>query len=137
MRAFKEAVQAGDFDAVEQLLADDCRFTSPVAFAPYEGKAIIAAILRGVSRVFTDFRYVRVITDANGRDSALVFEAGIRGADGVTVNGCDFIRTDEDGKIVDFMVMVRPLRAAEALAAAMAVEFEQIQAEAMAAVREQ
>lgn len=131
MRAFREAVEAWDFDAVEQLLAEDCRFTSPVAFTPYEGRAITAAILRGVSRVFTDFRYVREISDG-AHDSALIFEAGIAGVDGVVVNGCDFIRTDESGQIVDFMVMVRPLRAAQALAEAMGAQFEQISAEAAA-----
>lgn len=133
MRAFKEAVEAWDFDRVEQLLAPDCTFTSPVAHRPYEGAAITAAILRGVSRVLTDFRYVREIVAEGGRDSALVFEAGIAGFDGVQVNGCDFLRTDEAGLITEFTVMVRPLRAAQALAAAMAAEFEQIQAEATGA----
>lgn len=131
MKQFREAVEAWDFDAVEALLADDCRFTSPVAFTPYEGRAMTAAILRGVSRVFTDFRYVREIQDENGRDSALVFTAGIKGHPGVVVNGCDFIRLDDEGRIVDLMVMVRPLRAATALAEAMGAQFDQIAAEAM------
>ena len=46
MRAFREAVEAGDLDAVEALLAEDVVFTSPVAFKPYVGKPITAAILR-------------------------------------------------------------------------------------------
>ena len=133
MREFREAVEAWDFDAVEALLADDCRFTSPVAFTPYEGRAMTAAILRGVSRVFTDFRYVREIEGVDGHDSALVFTAGIRDVPGVVVNGCDFIRTNDDGQVVDLMVMVRPLRAAQALAEAMAAQFDQIRDEAVAA----
>lgn len=132
MQAFRDAIEAWDFAAVEELLADDCRFTSPVAFRPYEGKAITAAILRGVGRVFTDFTYVREINDTGGRDSALLFTAKVGD---VEVNGCDFIRVDDDGLIVDFMVMVRPLSAANALATAMAGEFEQIQAEAVASMR--
>lgn len=56
MRAFRDAVAKRDTEAMADLLADDVVFTSPVAFAPYEGKAITAAILRGVLRVFTDFR---------------------------------------------------------------------------------
>ena len=131
MQAFRDAVEAWDFEAVERLLADDCTFTSPVAFRPYEGKAITAAILRGVGRVFTDFTYVREINDVGGKDSALVFTARVGD---VEVNGCDFIRVDDDGLIEDFMVMVRPLSAANALAAAMGAEFDQIQAEAVAAL---
>lgn len=128
MQAFRAAVEAWDFEAVEQLLAEDCRFTSPVAFRPYEGRAITAAILRGVGRVFTDFTYVREINDTGGH-SALVFTARVGE---VEVNGCDFIEVDDDGKIVDLMVMVRPLSAARALADAMGQEFERIAAEAAA-----
>ena len=47
--------------AIQALLADDVVFTSPVAFKPYVGKPITAAILRGVLRIFEDFRYVREI----------------------------------------------------------------------------
>lgn len=131
MREFRAAVEARDLQAVEDLLADDVRFTSPVAFKPYEGKPITAAILRGVLRVFEDFRYVREINDVGGRDSALVFETTV---DGRLVNGCDFLTINDDGKIVDFMVMVRPLQGAQALAVAMTAQFDRIQAEAMAEV---
>ncbi|GAC83154.1 hypothetical protein GP2_009_00170 [Gordonia paraffinivorans NBRC 108238] len=129
MKQFREAVEARDADAMRELLADDVVFTSPVAFKPYPGKAITSAILRGVLRVFTDFRYIREINDTGGRDSALVFEATV---DGKRVTGCDFIHVDEEGKIDDFMVMVRPLSGAQALAAAMGAQFDQIAAEAAA-----
>lgn len=124
---FREAVEARDMAAVEAMLADDVVFRSPVAFKPYPGKAITAAILRAVIEVFEDFRYVREIHDPNGADHALVFEATV---DGLSITGCDFLRYDDAGRIADFMVMVRPLRAAEALAARMAERFEQIQAAA-------
>lgn len=127
MHPFRAAVEARDEAAIEALLADDVVFTSPVAFKPYPGKAITAAILRGVIRVFEDFRYVREIADANGRDHAFVFEATV---DGKQLTGCDFLHFDEHGKIDDFMVMVRPLSAAQALAARMGEQFEQIKAEA-------
>ena len=73
MREFREAVERGDEAAMAACLADDVVFTSPVAFTPYEGKAITAAILRGVMRVFEDFHYVREIGDPDGRDHALLF----------------------------------------------------------------
>lgn len=129
MRAFREAVEAGDLDAVEALLADDVVFTSPVVFKPYPGKAITAAILRGASRVFEDFRYVRELAGPDGRDHALVFTARV---DGRELTGCDFIHVDEDGLIDELMVMVRPLSGAQALAAAMGAQFDRIAAEAQA-----
>ncbi|MEU1032927.1 nuclear transport factor 2 family protein [Streptomyces mirabilis] len=131
MHPFRKAVEAGDLTAIEEMLADDVVFTSPVAFKPYPGKAITAAILRGVSRVFTDFRYVREIAGADGRDHALVFTAKVGDKE---LNGCDFLHFDEDGRIDDLMVMVRPLSAAHALSEAMGAQFEQISREAAEAM---
>ena len=131
MKAFREAIESWDFEAAEKLLADDVVFTSPVAFKPYPGKAITAAILRGVGRVFTDFRYQREIVEGN--QSALVFEAKI-GDTGVAVQGCDFITTNDQGLISEFTVMVRPLKGAQAMAEAMGAQFDQIQQEAIAAM---
>ncbi|MEU6551423.1 nuclear transport factor 2 family protein [Streptomyces sp. NPDC046915] len=129
MRAFREAVEAGDMDAVEALLAEDVVFTSPAVFKPYPGKAITAAILRGVARVFEDFRYERELAGADGRDHALVFATRVGDRE---LTGCDFIHLNEDGLIDELMVMVRPLSAAQALAAAMGAQFEQITKEAEA-----
>ena len=126
MTTFREAVDARDLAAVEAMLADDVVFRSPVAHRPYPGKAITAAILRAVIEVFADFRYVREIHD--GADHVLVFEAKV---DGLDVTGADFLRYDDDGKIAELMVMVRPLRAAEALVRQMGARFEQIQAQAL------
>lgn len=130
MMTFREAIEAHDLDAAEALLAENVVFRSPVGFKPYPGKALTAAILRAVAEVFQDFRYVREIRDPNGVDHALVFEAMV---EEFQVTGCDFLRYDADGKIADFMVMVRPLRAAEALARQMAARFERIQADALRA----
>lgn len=123
MTTFRAAIEARDLTAAEALLADDVVFRSPVAHRPYPGKAITSAILRAVVEVFEDFSYVRELHD--GADHVLIFEAKVEGLD---VTGCDILRYDEDGRIVDFMVMVRPLRAAEALARQMGARFEQIQA---------
>ncbi|MFE5614000.1 nuclear transport factor 2 family protein [Streptomyces sp. NPDC056463] len=127
MHAFRKAVENRDEDAIVALLAEDVVFTSPVAFKPYPGKAITAAILRGVMRVFEDFEYVREIADTDGRDHALVFTATVNGR---RIQGCDFLHFDEDGLIDDFTVMVRPLSAAQALAEAMGAQFDRIAREA-------
>jgi hypothetical protein len=127
MHPFRAAVEARDLTAIDALLAENVVFTSPVAFKPYPGKAMTAAILRGVLRVFQDFRYIREIAGADDRDHALVFTATVNGKH---ITGCDFLHIDDDGLIDDFMVMVRPLSAATALAEAMNAEFDQIAREA-------
>ncbi|GHF10601.1 nuclear transport factor 2 family protein [Streptomyces griseoluteus] len=130
MHPFRAAVENRDADAIEALLAEDVVFTSPVAFKPYAGKAITAAILRGVLRVFEDFRYVREIANPDGRDHAFVFTATVGGRE---IQGCDFLHFDEEGRIDDFTVMVRPLSAAQALSEAMGAQFERISREAAGA----
>ncbi|MFY1679268.1 MULTISPECIES: nuclear transport factor 2 family protein [unclassified Streptomyces] len=130
MHPFRTAVEKGDAAAVEAMLSENVVFTSPVGFRPYPGKAITAAILRGVWRVFEDFTYVREIADPAGRDHALVFTARVGDK---RIQGCDFLHFDEDGKIDDFTVMVRPLSAAQALAEAMGAQFDRVRAEASGA----
>ncbi|WP_405851589.1 nuclear transport factor 2 family protein [Streptomyces sp. NBC_00090] len=130
MYPFRKAVENRDPGALEALLADDVVFTSPVAFKPYPGKAMTAAILRGVMRVCEDFTYVREIANPDGRDHALVFTATV---DGKRLQGCDFLHLDEEGKIDDLTVMVRPLSAAQALAEAMGAQFDRIAREAAGA----
>lgn len=131
MHPFRTAVEERDELAIQAMLADTVVFTSPVAFKPYVGKPITAAILRGVLRVFENFRYIREIHDPGGRDHALVFETGIVGGPGVKITGCDFLHFNDDGLIDDFMVMVRPLSGATALSEAMGAQFDRIQREAL------
>ena len=127
-RSFRQAVEQRDEAAIQAMLADTVVFTSPVAFKPYVGKPITAAILRGVLRVFEDFHYVREIHDSNGRDHAFVFEATVAGK---KITGCDFLHFNDQGLIDDFMVMVRPLSGATALSEAMGAQFDRIQQEAL------
>ncbi|THA68612.1 nuclear transport factor 2 family protein [Streptomyces sp. A0958] len=129
MLPFRKAVEAHDLAAVEATLAEEVVFTSPVAFKPYAGKPVTAAILRAVSEVFSDFRYVREMASADGRDHALVFTAKVGDRE---ITGCDFLHLNEAGRIDDLMVMVRPLSAAQALAAEMGARFERISREAAA-----
>lgn len=127
----RSAIEARDLDAVESFLADDVVFHSPVAFQAYPGKAITSAILREVIQVLEGFHYVRELHDDSGH--ALVFRATVRGLD---ITGCDFLTHDAEGRVTDFMVMVRPLKAATALAEEMAARYPAIQAAAMARMTE-
>lgn len=125
--SFRARVEAGDFAGLADLLADDVVFVSPIAHKPYAGKAITAAILRGVGRVFTDFRYLREYRTPGGQ--ALMFETKVGDK---TITGCDFLTYNAAGLVSELMVMVRPLSGANALAEAMGAQFDQITAEALA-----
>jgi SnoaL-like domain len=116
MIPFRAAIEAQDLEGALGLLADDVLFRSPIVFKPYKGRAEVAPLLRAVSRVFEDFRYVREIGASDAHDHALVFEARIGDRQ---IEGCDFLHTNESGLIDEFAVMVRPLSAALALAEAM------------------
>ena len=101
-------VRAQDPSGLPALLADDAVFHSPVVHTPQRGRQITAAYLGAAFRVFFNptFRYVREVVGAS--DAVLEFETEI---DGITVNGVDMIRWNDAGLIVDFKVMIRPLKA--------------------------
>jgi len=93
---------------LRDLLADDVVFHSPVVHTPQTGKAVTTQYLAAAFQVFfnASFRYVREVVGPH--DAVLEFQVEI---DGITVNGVDMIRWNEDGRIVDFKVMIRPLKA--------------------------
>lgn len=90
------------------LLAEDVVLHSPVVHRPIPGRMMVMGYLRAALQVIgtPDFRYVREIVGPN--DAMLEFEVEI---DGIHVNGVDIIRWNEAGQIVDFKVMLRPLKA--------------------------
>jgi hypothetical protein len=101
-------VREQDAGGLDTLLDVDAVFFSPVVHAPQRGKRLAAAYLSAAFQVFFDptFRYVREIVGAS--DAMLEFETEI---DGVLVNGVDIIKWNEAGRVVEFKVMIRPLRA--------------------------
>jgi hypothetical protein len=93
---------------LDTLLDDGAVFVSPVVHTPQRGKRLAAVYLTAAFQVFFNptFRYVREIVGAS--DAMLEFETEI---DGVLVNGVDIIKWNEAGRIVEFKVMIRPLKA--------------------------
>ncbi|MEH6791036.1 nuclear transport factor 2 family protein [Parasphingorhabdus sp.] len=91
-------------------LADDAVFHSPVVHTPQAGKPIVMAYLSAADVVLNNdsFHYVREIVDDEANMAMLEFALEL---DGVHVNGVDIISWNADGKIQDFKVMVRPLKA--------------------------
>lgn len=93
---------------LDALLADDAVFHSPVVHTPQVGKAITKKYLAAAFQVFCNesFRYIREVR--SDRDAILEFQVEI---DGISVNGVDMIKWNDAGKIVEFKVMLRPLKA--------------------------
>lgn len=107
---------------LDELLAENVNFHSPFVWKPKHGKAITVTILTTVTKVLEDFKYVREILDGN--NWALEFEAKIGE---LTLRGIDLIQFNDEGKIIDFEVMIRPANALQALGMEMGKRLEQLQ----------
>ena len=114
-----------DVPALDALLAPDAVFHSPVVHTPQAGRAITKAYLAAALRVLGNdsFRYVREVRQE--RDAVLEFELEL---DGIHVNGIDMIRWNEQGKVTDFKVMLRPLKAVNLIHQKMVAMLEQARA---------
>jgi hypothetical protein len=104
---------------LDELLADDVVFYSPIVYTPQKGKTITKLYLDAAGLTLSGeaptggqgssgggFRYTKQIMA--GDTAVLEFETTVEGK---YVNGVDIIRCDGDGRIVEFRVMVRPLQA--------------------------
>jgi len=112
IQAWHEVVRSRDMAGLQRILADDVVFHSPVVHTPQRGKAITLQYLMGAMQVLNNasFRYEREIVGEH--DAVLEFATEI---DGILINGVDLIRWNDAGLIVDFKVMVRPLKAVNLL----------------------
>jgi hypothetical protein len=112
----------GEFPGgLDELLAEDVVFYSPVVFTPQKGRDITklylnaaGATLGGDSKnsekrapaVGSKFRYVKEVL--TGNQAVLEFETEMAGK---YINGVDIITCNDQGKIIEFKVMIRPLHA--------------------------
>lgn len=108
VETWHELVKSRNASGLDPLLADDIVFYSPVVHTPQVGKAVAIQYLSAAFSVFSDdsFRYVRELTGPH--DAVLEFKLEM---DGINVNGVDMIKWNDEGKIVEFKVMIRPLKA--------------------------
>jgi hypothetical protein len=111
--------------SLDDILAEDVVFHSPVVHTPQEGREITKKYLAGAATVLgkNDFNYVRTVADGN--NAVLEFTAEI---EGIHVNGIDLIHVNDEGKITDFKVMLRPLKAVNIVHKGMAAMLEKIAA---------
>ena len=105
-----EVIESDDLEMLDEIIADNAVFSSPVVFKPMEGKKITMMYLHAAGQSFNmeKFKYTKEIHD--DMNSVLEFETYI---DDISVNGVDMIEWNEDGKICNFKVMIRPFKAVQ------------------------
>lgn len=101
-----------NLNALPELLAPDAVFRSPMAHTPYPGAPVVSMILNTVIKVFEDFTYHRELASGDGHSVVLEFSARVGDKQ---LKGIDLIRFNEQGQIIEFEVMVRPLSGLQAL----------------------
>ncbi|MGZ8734121.1 MAG: nuclear transport factor 2 family protein [Acidimicrobiia bacterium] len=122
---------------LDELLADDVVFYSPIVFTPQEGKAITTLYLQAAGQTLPGddttstakgddapggaFRYTKTVMADD--TAVLEFETTVEGK---YVNGVDIIRCNDEGRIVEFRVMIRPLQAVNAVHQQMAATLERM-----------
>lgn len=109
-----------------EIICEDAVFHSPVVHTPQEGRDIVVAYLAAAGKTLGNesFQYLREIVD--GENAVLEFATEM---DGVDVNGVDIITFDRQGKIKDFKVMVRPLKAVNKVWEMMAAQLDRQKAQ--------
>jgi hypothetical protein len=120
--SWHEIVQGRDASRIGTLLADDIVFHSPVVHTPQTGKKITALYLTAAYHVLLNDSFIYVREIIGEHDVVLEFEVEI---DGILVNGVDIISWNEEAKISDFKVMIRPLKAVNIVHQKMAELLEQ------------
>jgi hypothetical protein len=118
-----QAVATHDLRAFEAILDEDVVFQSPAVHTPQAGKALATKYLRAALMVLNNpsFRYVDEWLAE--RSAVLEFEATI---DGIEINGIDIIRWNEAGRVTNFKVMVRPLKALNTVVGVMRTQLEPV-----------
>lgn len=116
VQRWHEMLQTADMSILNELLAEDVVFRSPVAYNPYPGKQVVSFILTNVIQIFENFTYHREFYSEDGLNVVLEFSANVGEK---KLKGTDMIQFNEQGQIIDFEVMLRPKSGLEALAAQM------------------
>lgn len=119
-----QCIKNKDSSLLDEILAEDCVFMSPVVHTPQRGRDITKLYLAGAVAVLGDnFRYAKEV--ASGNHAILEFNCEV---DDVLVNGVDIMTFDNEGKIKEFKVMLRPLKAVNIVHAKMQAMLEQLSA---------
>ncbi|MAI06781.1 MAG: hypothetical protein CBC47_06645 [Alphaproteobacteria bacterium TMED87] len=108
-----EVVKTHDLSKLDTLLDENVIFYSPIVYTPQRGKNITKTYLMAASKVLDENKSLEYIKEVIGNNSAVLeFKTEV---DGIYINGIDLISWNEEGKITEFKVMVRPLKAVNKL----------------------
>jgi len=119
-----DMVRRRNLDRLDDVLAGECVFLSPIVYTPQVGRELTGLYLNGALRVFNDsFRYIKEVVTP--QHAVLEFTCEV---DGVVINGVDILTFDGEGKILEFKVMLRPLKAVNLMHAKMRSMLEEMAA---------
>lgn len=125
LNTWHDIVRKQEVGRFDEILAEDCVFLSPIVHTPQQGRELTRLYLTAAMNVFNEsFQYVKEVVTA--QHAVLEFSCEV---DGIMVNGVDIMTFDEAGKITEFKVMVRPLKAVNLLHAKMKAMLEEISAQ--------
>jgi hypothetical protein len=116
LETWHSLVETRDLSGLPAIVHPDAEFRSPMAFKPYRSREAVVLILSTVITIFENFTYHRTLASEDGLNVVLEFSADVGGK---SLKGIDLVRFDEDGLIVEFEVMIRPLNGLQALGAEM------------------
>jgi hypothetical protein len=107
LKKWHQAVQQRDAGILDEILADDVVFFSPVVWTGQRGKALTKLYLTAAMHVIgnDDFKYVKEIVSEN--QACLEFHSKLGD---MMINGVDIITCNDKNKIIEFKVMVRPYK---------------------------
>ena len=119
LKAWHDLVRNKDASALNDLIAEDAVFYSPVMHTPQAGKKLVIGYLTAAAQVFLNdsFHYLRELIGAN--EAMLEFKVVI---DDIEVNGIDHIQWNDDNQIVSFKVWLRPLKGIQVIQQKMAAQ---------------
>lgn len=120
-------VEARNPKQLSDLLADDATLFSPVIHTPIQGKAMVQLYLTAAFHTFLNETFTYQPTITTGNKAVLEFNLEI---DGIQINGIDMITWNEDGKITEFKVMLRPLKGLNLINDRMTAMLEQLKSNA-------
>jgi hypothetical protein len=103
---FRRAAEAKDLELLAATLREDVVLHSPILFRGFEGREIVAAVLTQVIQVLENFRYTDELVE--GKTVALRFKANVGDRE---LEGIDFLELDDDGRVAELTVFMRPLSA--------------------------
>jgi len=103
---FRRAAEAKDLELLTETLREDVVLHSPILFRGFEGREAVAMVLTHVAATLEDLTYVDEL--AGERSVALRFQANVGDRQ---LEGIDFLELDEEGKVAELTVFMRPLSA--------------------------